>query len=159
MRLLLAVLILLLFLLLLSLNHSRFIHAWLQGAWEGDRAFCEEAGIGGMLLFVGPFVSDAEHRGWRSFLIMFSDETILHSQILYLQFGGVAPLPSFLGRLSPLSTSLSIQPAELYVEDTLPVEDLMPLELSALLDPAASLMEWRDSENSYARFFKNAAHA
>jgi hypothetical protein len=155
-RWLLAVLVVLVLLLLFSLGQSGFLYSWLQGAWEGDRAFCEETGVGGMILYVGPY--DPQHSGWRSFLLMFSEDVTLHAQILYLSFSGLAPLlgplaPGGLG--APVEGSLAITPGDLYVENTLPVEDLMPLELSLLVDPLAGTMSWRADDTEYARFFKD----
>lgn len=147
-----------------SWNRSKIFHNYLQGLWIGDKKFCEESEIGGLILYIGECDSWHTHN---AYLIMYSDESIILEKKIAINtsFSGIHIL-TMSGEFTQniTVTDLEVNPKD---EDINPVDiddiseinisQVMPESMVLVLNIEDGSMIWKADDKIYAKLYRDNA--
>jgi hypothetical protein len=133
-------------------RHESHIRHHLRGLWIADDDFCNDAGIDGMIIYIGEY--DSEISGHKAYLIMYSGNAVVVEKKFSFQIGGYVP-DFYLLHQAQLSKSLWLKDEEPESEETMELKEVMPLELRLEIDFGEGSMVWKDEDKVYARLYKD----
>jgi hypothetical protein len=150
-----------------SYRHKEHFHDYIRGLWVADDEFCNDAGIDGMILYIG----ENEGNTHNAYIIMYSADAIVMEKKISItpnELIGARVLFSpiiekniqleDLDTMAPSPDKLQNDVSALHVDDVseIHLEKIMPLDLVMQIDFTNNCMIWKDDKDSiYAKLYKD----
>lgn len=149
------IILLIVFIAISIINTQRYnksITDYLHGLWVSDDDFCAQAGIDGILLYIGEENTTLLQNIHKAYLIIHADGQILDERRITITY--YKHFVSLLYDSNPI-INITIEDAN-GEPSSINMDDIMPNQLSLDLNMNSGCMYWSNDDTVYAKLYKDS---